>query len=48
MQAAIGGVALAAGIASGNLILSMAVLSILVTAPVGSIAIRIWAEKLLA
>lgn len=48
VQAAIGGVALAAGIASGNLILSMAVLSILVTAPVGSIAIRIWAEKLLA
>ena len=47
VQAAIGGVALTAGIASGNLILSMAVLSILVTAPVGAILIRIWAEKLL-
>ena len=46
-QAAIGGTALAVGIASGGLILSMAVLSILVTAPLGSIAIKIWAEKLL-
>lgn len=47
VQAAIGGTALAVGIASGGLILSMAVLSILVTAPLGSIAIKIWAEKLL-
>ena len=47
VQAAIGGVALTYGIDNGALILSMAVLSILVTAPIGSIGIKLTAEKLL-
>lgn len=39
VQAAIGAIPLTAGIASGNLILSIAVLSIIVTAPIGAILI---------
>ncbi len=47
VQAAIGGVPLAMGVESGDLILSLAVLSIIITAPLGSIAIKIGGEKLL-
>lgn len=39
VQAAIGGIPLAAGVGAGNLILTVAVLAILVTAPLGAIAI---------
>ena len=39
VQAAIGGIPLAAGLACGNTILAFAVLAILVTAPVGAILV---------
>lgn len=45
VQAAIGAVPLAAGVASGDLILAMAVLAIIVTAPLGSIGIKLLGEK---
>ena len=41
MQAAIGGLPLAAGIAAGNIILTVAVLAILITAPLGAIGVDI-------
>ena len=44
VQAAIGAVPLAAGVASGEVILAVAVLSILITAPVGAIGIMILGE----
>ncbi len=47
VQAAIGGIPLAAGVASGEIILAIAVLSILVTAPIGAIAIKLSAPVLL-
>lgn len=47
VQAAVGGMPLAAGIASGELILAIAVLSIIVTAPIGAISIRFFAPRLL-
>lgn len=47
VQAAIGAIPLTAGIASGDVILAMAVLSIIVTAPLGAILIRTTAPKLL-
>jgi len=47
VQAAIGAVPLAAGVASGNLILALAVLSILFTAPLGAFGIKILGEKFL-
>ncbi|RLB09348.1 MAG: sodium:proton antiporter [Deltaproteobacteria bacterium] len=47
VQAAIGAVPLAAGVASGELILAIAVLSILLTAPLGAIGIMIYGEKVL-
>lgn len=47
VQAAIGAIPLGLGIPSGEIILAIAVLSILVTAPLGSIAINTSAEKLL-
>ncbi|MGM0548839.1 MAG: cation:proton antiporter, partial [Bacillota bacterium] len=40
VQAAIGAVPLAAGVAEGELILALAVLSIIITAPLGAIAIN--------
>ena len=40
VQAAIGGVPLAIGVESGDLILSLAVLSIIITAPLGAIAVK--------
>jgi NhaP-type Na+/H+ or K+/H+ antiporter len=48
VQAAIGAVPLAAGVPNGELILTMAVLSIVVTAPLGAIGIKQLAPKLLA
>lgn len=48
VQAALGGVALAAGIAEGELILAIAVLSILVTAPLGLIGINLSSARLLS
>ncbi len=48
VQAAIGGLPLAAGIAAGNTILTVAVLAILITAPLGAIGIEATYKKLLA
>lgn len=45
VQAAIGAVPLAMGVASGEIILAIAVLSILVTAPLGAIGIRATSDK---
>lgn len=45
VQAAIGGIPLALGVAQGELILAMAVLSIVVTAPLGAIAIHYAGQK---
>ena len=47
VQAAIGAVPLAAGVASGEIILAVAVLSILVTAPIGAIGIIVLGERIL-
>jgi NhaP-type Na+/H+ or K+/H+ antiporter len=47
VQAAIGSVPLAFGVASGEVILAIAVLAILVTAPMGAIGIKLSAPKLL-
>jgi hypothetical protein len=47
VQAAIGAVPLAAGVASGEIILAVAVLSILMTAPLGAIGIKLLGEKVL-
>ncbi|MBB6218142.1 NhaP-type Na+/H+ or K+/H+ antiporter [Anaerosolibacter carboniphilus] len=48
VQAAIGAVPLAAGIPSGDIILAISVLSILITAPLGAIAIKTTGEKWLS
>jgi len=47
VQAAIGAVPIAAGVASGEVILAVAVLSILLTAPVGAIGIMVIGERVL-
>lgn len=47
VQAAIGGIPLAAGIPSGEYILAVAVLAIIITAPLGLLGIKISAPKLL-
>lgn len=47
VQAAIGAVPLAAGVAGGEVILAVAVLSILITAPLGAIGIKIFGERIL-
>lgn len=47
VQAAIGAIPLSLGVPSGELILAIAVLSILITAPLGLISIQIGANKLL-
>lgn len=47
VQAAIGAVPLAAGVASGELILAVAVLSILITAPIGAFGIMVLGERIL-
>ena len=40
-----GAVPLASGVASGNLILAIAVLSIIVTAPLGAVGIKYYGDK---
>jgi len=47
VQAAIGAIPLAAGVASGEVILAVAVLSILLTAPIGAIGIMFFGERIL-
>jgi NhaP-type Na+/H+ or K+/H+ antiporter len=47
VQAAIGAVPLAAGVASGEVILAMAVLAIMVTAPLGAIGIKVAGQAFL-
>lgn len=47
VQAAIGAVPLAAGLAGGEVILAVAVLSILLTAPLGAIGIKVLGERIL-
>lgn len=47
VQAAIGAIPLAAGVASGEIILAVAVLSILLTAPLGAIGILFLGERVL-
>ncbi len=47
VQAAVGGIPLTMGMESGNFILSVAVMSIILTAPLGAIAINLSAPKLL-
>ena len=47
VQAAIGALPLAAGVASGDVILAVAVLSIIVTAPIGAIGIKLMGERVL-
>lgn len=47
VQAAIGAIPLSMGVESGDLILSLAVLSIIITAPLGAIAIKASGHKLL-
>lgn len=47
VQAAIGAVPLAAGVPSGDLILALAVLAIMLTAPLGAIGIKYSGEKIL-
>ena len=48
VQAAIGAIPLAAGIPSGDMILAISVLSIIVTAPLGAIAIKFTGERWLS
>lgn len=48
VQAAIGAVPVAAGVASGDVILAVAVLSIILTAPLGAIGIKIAGERFLS
>lgn len=45
VQAAMGAVPLASGVTSGNLILAIAVLSIIVTAPLGAVGIKYFGDK---
>ncbi|MBN1931102.1 MAG: sodium:proton antiporter [Desulfobacterales bacterium] len=47
VQAAIGAVPLSAGVASGEVILAVAVLSILLTAPIGAVGIMVLGERIL-
>ena len=47
VQAAIGAVPLAAGVASGDVILAVAVLSILLTAPIGALGIMVLGDSVL-
>lgn len=47
VQAAIGAIPLALGVPNGEIILAVAVLSILITAPLGAIAMKLSSSKLL-
>ncbi len=48
VQAAIGGIPLALGLGCGNIVLAVAILAILITAPLGAFAIELSYRKLLA
>jgi Kef-type K+ transport system membrane component KefB len=48
VQAAIGGLPLAAGMSAGNTILTVAVLAILIAAPLGAIGIDVTCKRMLA
>ena len=48
VQAAIGGVPLAMGLSCGNIVLTVAVVAILITAPFGALCIDIAYKKLLS
>jgi len=48
VQASIGGIALSAGLSCGSIILTVAVLSIIITAPLGAFAIDNFSDKLLS
>ena len=48
VQAAIGAVPLAAGVAGGEIILAVAVMSILITAPLGAVGIKFLGERILS
>ena len=48
VQAAIGGIPLAMGLPCGNIVLTVAVLAILITAPLGAFLIEFTYKKLLA
>ena len=47
VQAAIGAIPLTMGVESGDLILSLAVLAIIIAAPIGSILIKVGGKRLL-
>ena len=47
IQAAVGGIPLAMGISNGQTILTVSVLAILITAPIGALAIELSYQKLL-
>lgn len=47
VQAAIGGISLSLGIAAGNTILAVAVLAIMITAPIGAIGVDLAYRRLL-
>lgn len=47
VQAAISGVPLAMGVFGGEIILAIGVISILITAPIGAVGIKIFGEKFL-
>jgi len=47
VQAAIGAIPLSMGVASGQLILAIAVIAILFTAPLGSFAVSMYGERIL-
>jgi len=47
VQAAIGGIPLAMGVASGQLILAIAVIAIIFTAPLGAFGVSLYGEKVL-
>lgn len=47
VQAAVGAMPLAAGVKGGDVMLCIAVLSILITAPIGALAINVFGERLL-
>lgn len=48
VQAAIGGIPLASGVPAGNVILAVAIISIMITAPLGAVGVDLTYKKLLA
>jgi hypothetical protein len=47
VQAAIGGIPLAMGLSCGNIVLTVAILAILITAPLGAIGVDLTYKKFL-